>query len=256
MVRAFVDISRSDAARRPAGAVLIAVALVLSPAALADDPAAEVAARAAERGVSPDLLVGPVREAELRGLPSRPVADKVLEGIAKGIPAERVAAVATALVARLGEADGLLQGTRSMGLAPPADRAAALADLAHALGAGVDRSAVEALAAAARGKGSAADVVVAAAALGALARRGVPVAEAMPLGRALVASPRHAPDVGPAFDAWRAHGGRDVAEFLSETERRVVGGRSVSDTDRRGGRDSMGERRGAMGGEGRRGGHP
>jgi hypothetical protein len=204
--------------------VIIAAAAALPGAArAARDPLAEVTARAAERGVPEAPLGAPVREAQARGLPAEPVADKVLEGLAKGVPPERIGEVASALVARLGEADLLLREAESQGLAPPRERSQALVGLAQALGAGIDRAAVEALAGAARGRDGRADGVVAAAlAVGALARRGVPVGDALPLGRALARAPETAADVAPAFDAWRASGGDDPRAFLADAERRVL----------------------------------
>jgi hypothetical protein len=211
------------------------------------DPAAEVGARAAERGVAAAPLVAPVRDAERRGLPAQVVADKVLEGLAKGVPPDRVAGVAGGLVERLAQAQAALDAG---GLAPPRDRSAALADLASALGAGVDRPALDGLVAAARSRsGGADDAVAAANVVAALARRGVPVPDALPLARALATHPRAAPDVVPAFDAWRADGGRDAHEFLADAERRVADGRDVraagrgaggnrDDADRGGGRDA------------------
>jgi hypothetical protein len=246
--------------------VLVAVAAALpgaSRAAPARDPLAEVAARAAERGVPEAPLSAPVREARARGLPAEPVADKVLEGLAKGVPPERIGEVASALVARLGEADLLLRETARQGLAPPRDRSQALVDLAHALGAGIDRGSVEALAAAARGRDGRADGVVAAAlAVGALARRGVPVEDSLPLGRALAQAPESAADVAPAFDAWRAGGGEDARAFLADAERRALEGRARAGADDRRrahderGRDRARERseeRGRMHGEPGRG---
>lgn len=54
--------------------------------------------------------------AAARGLPTEPLVQKVLEGAAKGVPAERVIAAVQALVARLAmSADALVQG----GLAAP-----------------------------------------------------------------------------------------------------------------------------------------
>jgi hypothetical protein len=228
--------------------------------AAAPDPAAQVAARAAERGADAAPLVAPVRAAERRGLPAQVVADKVLEGLAKGVPADRVAAVAGGLVERLSEADAVLARAPA-GVAPPRDRAAALADLAHALGAGVDRSTAEALLAAARSKPGGADGAVAAArVLAGLGRRGVPASDALPLGRALAADPRSAADVVPAFDAWRADGGRDARAFLEDAERRVAQERAVGGAGRdaagagrddadRGMRDAGRDERGRMGGD-------
>ena len=198
---------------------LVAAALPARPAGAAPEPAAEVAARAAERGVAAAPLVAPVRDAQRRGLPDRVVADKVLEGLAKGVPPDRVAAVAGALVQRLSDADAVLARAPA-GLAPPHDRPAALVDLAGALGAGVDRGTVDALLGAARGGSGGADAAVAAArVLGALGQRGVPLPDALPLGRALAAHPRAAADVVPAFDAWRADGGQDPRAFVGDAGR-------------------------------------
>lgn len=205
-------------------------ALLSSPLAAAGppDPAAEIAARAARLGVAPQPLLAPVQEARRLGLPAGLVADKVLEGLAKGVAPDRVAAVARGLVSRLSEADALLSGAGAAGLAPAADRAGALTDLAQALQAGVDRPSLEALAAAAREARSGAEAVAAAArALGQLSRRGVAPAQALPLGRALARRPGESGEVAPLFDAWRAEGGRDPGVFLAEAERRVAAGRTL-----------------------------
>jgi hypothetical protein len=241
------------------GLILVAAAVALAGAgarAEPRDPVAEVAARAAERGVAPAAVLGAVEDARARGLPDALVADKVLEGLAKGVPPERIDAVARALVGRLGEADAVLAEAAAQGLAPARDRPAALADLAHALGAGVDRAATAALVDAARasgGRAGADGVAAAALAVGALGRRGVPVEDALPLGRALARSPRSAPEIAPAYDAWRAGGGRDAREFLAEAERRVVQGRPLGGAEREdAARERARERRderGRMGGE-------
>jgi hypothetical protein len=239
-------------------------ALLAAPAAAGPpDPAAEIAARAAVLGVAAQPLLAPVQEARRLGLPAEPVADKVLEGLAKGVSPDRVAAVAGALLARLAEADALLAGARAAGLAPVPDRAGALADLAQALRAGVDRPSLEALVAAAREARSGAEAVTAAArALGQLSRRGVAPAEALPLGRALARHPREAGEVAALYDAWRAEGGRDRDAFLSEAERRIAAGRPLAGMVDRFGespdrvvRDAAarGEDKGG-GGQGRRGG--
>jgi hypothetical protein len=235
-------------------ALVAAVALAAGARAQDRDPAGEVAARAAERGVPAADVVGAVEDARARGLPAAAVADKVLEGLAKGVPPERIDAVARALVGRLAEADGVLAEAAERGLAPPRDRAAALVDLAHALGDGVDRDAARALGEAARaGKRGADGAVAAALAVGALARRGVPVGEALPLGRALARDPAHAPEIPAAFDAWR---GGDARAFLADAERRVREGRPLAGPERdAAARDRARERReerGRTGGEGMR----
>jgi hypothetical protein len=248
--------------RTPLILVAVAVALGAAGARAQDrDPVAEVAARAAERGVPPAAVVGPVEDARSRGLPAAAVADKVLEGLAKGVPPERIDAVARALVGRLAEADLVLQDAAERGLAPPRDRPAALADLAHALAGGVDRAAARDLVDAARAGRHGADGVVAAAlAVGTLARRGVPVADALPLGRALAREPRSAREVASAFDAWRSAGGRDARAFLGDAERRVSEGRPVAGVERedaareraRERREERGRMGDGMGGEGMR----
>lgn len=210
-------------------ALALAVPLASPPAAAGPpDPAAEIAGRASRLGVAAQPLLAPVQEARRLGLPAGLVADKVLEGLAKGVAPERVAAVARGLVSRLSEADLLLGGAGAAGLPPAADRAGTLADLAQALQAGVDRPSLEALAASAREAGSGAEALAAAArALGQLSRRGVAPARALPLGRALARRPGESAEVAPLFDAWRAEGGRDPGAFLAEAERRIAAGRPL-----------------------------
>jgi hypothetical protein len=215
----------------------IAAALLLPLGALAEPvadavaagvPAAlarQVAARAEGRGVAAELALAPVTEAARRGAPAELVADKVLEGLAKGVAAERVAAVARALGERLAEGERLLRAAREAGLPAPADRRAALTDLAQSLQSGAPRPALDELLAAARSARTGSDAVVAAAhALGELARRGVPPDDALPLARALAGSRGVAGDPVAVFDAWRAEGGRDVPGFLAEATRRVESG--------------------------------
>jgi hypothetical protein len=107
-------------------------------------------------------------------------------------------------------------------------------------------------------------VVAAALAVGALARRGVPVDDALPLGRPLARPPGTAADVAPALDAWRAGGGDDARACLADAERRVsdgegrAGGRHAPDDrardrERERARDRA-EERGRMHGDPARGG--
>lgn len=209
---------------------MAAALLAAAPASAGPpDPGAEIAARAASVGAAAQPLLAPVEEARRRGLPAELVADKVLEGLAKGVASERVAAVAGALVGRLAEADAVLAGAAAAGLDAVPDRVGALADLAQALQAGVDRPSLEALVAAARqARSGTAAAVAAARALGQLSRRGVPAAEALPLGRALAARPGQADQLAPLFDTWRAEGGRNRAAFLDEAERRLAAGRPLA----------------------------
>jgi len=194
------------------------------PAALAR----QVADRAEGRGMAGAAALAPVAEAARRGVPAELVADKVLEGLAKGVPPERITAVAGALCERLAEAERLLGAAREAGLAPPPERRAALTDLAQALQAGAPPAALQELLAAARSARTGSDAVVAAAhALGELARRGVPTAEALPLARAMAGSRARSGDPAAVYDAWRAEGGHDLAGFLAEATRRVEAGKRL-----------------------------
>lgn len=192
--------------------------------------AREVSARAAERGVPAAQVLAPIAEAAGRGVPADLVAAKVLEGLAKGVPPARIASVARDLAGRLAAADSLLGEAQRQKLPPAADRKAALLDVAGALGAGVDRQAVESLVAAARDArgGSSASVVSAAQVLGELARRGVPPSDAMPLALAIARTgPRPPAEVPALFEAWRGEGGKDPHAFLDEARRRIESGRKL-----------------------------
>jgi hypothetical protein len=192
--------------------------------------AREVAARAAERNMSAQEALGPVAEAAQRGLPPDLVAAKVLEGLSKGVPPARIAAVARELASRLATADEVLAEARRAGLAPAADRKAALVDLAAALGAGVNRQELASLVAAAHeAHDVGADAVVSAAhAMGELARRGVPPSEAMALGLAIARrGPRPPNEIPALFDTWRAEGGKDPRDFVGEAARRIEHGRKL-----------------------------
>ena len=109
--------------------VLIAALLLASQRAFAAHPAIEAAAarassagvpaatvqrivdRAAARGVPPEAVsaaLAAVERAAVSGLPTHGVADKILEGIAKGIPAARLVPVVEEMAARLAESDRAL----------------------------------------------------------------------------------------------------------------------------------------------------
>jgi hypothetical protein len=225
------------------------------PAPLAD----ALAARAAERGVPVGDAFAPVKDAGKAGVPPRLVAEKIVEGLAKGVPPPRVLAVARDLTARLVAARELLDGARHAGLVPEDARDVALADLAGALGQGVTPEAVRALVAAAPG-GRCGAVVAAARTLGELARRGVAVDAALPLGRALAAHTRaDAPAVATLYDEYRREGGDDPAAFLDEAKHRVDDGVALDDLVDHFGGGALGalkraERAGSAHPEGRRNG--
>jgi len=192
--------------------------------------AREVSARAAERGVPTAEVLAPIAEAVGRGAPADLVAAKVLEGLSKGVPPARVAAVARDLTQRLVAADAVLRDAHRAGLAPVADRRAALLDLCAALAAGLAHGGVASLLEAARATriGGAGAVVSAAHTVGELMRRGVPASEAMGLGVAIARTgPRPPGEISTLFDAWRAEGGKDSRDFVQEAARRVEGGRKL-----------------------------
>jgi hypothetical protein len=165
-----------------------------------------------------------------RGAPADLVAAKVLEGLSKGVPTARVAAVARDLTQRLVAADAVLRDAHRAGLAPVADRRAALLDLCAALAAGLEHGGVASLLEAARATriGGAGAVVSAAQTVGELMRRGVPASEAMGLGVAIARTgPRPPGEISALFDAWRAEGGKDSRDFVQEAARRVEGGRKL-----------------------------
>lgn len=87
----------------PAGAATPATgAEAAAVAAGVEAPLArEVARRSAEHAADPWTLLSPLVVAARTGADQEPVASKVLEGLAKGVPAERVAAVARLLAERL-----------------------------------------------------------------------------------------------------------------------------------------------------------
>ncbi len=217
-------------------AALAVAGLVLR--AQADEPrasgvperiAGEVSARAVEHGVPVSSALAPVAEAAARGAPVELVAAKVLEGLSKGVPLERVTLVARQLTDWLVLARAVLDDARRAGLAPPVDRAGAQADLATAFASGVGRAQTDALVKAAReGHGGAEGVTSAAFAMGELARRGVPPADALGLGLAIARHGSRPPaEIAGLFDAWRAEGGKDPHPFLDEAARRIERGRAL-----------------------------
>lgn len=144
--------------------VVFAALLLAARQAHAADPAVEAAARravaagapavaverivarGAARGLPPTALagaLGAVERAAARGLPIDGVADKALEGIAKGVPSERLVPVLDEMVGRLAEAD------RALARIPAslASRQQLVEEGADALRRGADRAALESLAA-------------------------------------------------------------------------------------------------------------
>ncbi|MGC4000641.1 MAG: hypothetical protein QM767_25615 [Anaeromyxobacter sp.] len=198
------------------------------PQALVQD----VNARATERGIDPALLLAPAYEAARQGLPGRLVAEKVLEGLAKGAPPDRIGAVSRGLLERLASSQAILVQAERSGLGvPEAERTVVLADLSGALLEGVPPGALRALVQAAQ-EARAADaggVVAGARTLSDLHRRGVEVSEALPLAEALAAraGPGTPEQIVGLYDAWRSEGGREPRAFLQEARRRIKAGASL-----------------------------
>lgn len=122
-------------------------------------------AKAALSPAAAQALDRAVTAARDRGLPTDPLVDKALEGVAKGIPAERVVAVVQQLADQLGRAQALLGRAAA---ATPADVAA----VADALRRGVPDAAVRDLRADAK---AGEPVALAIHTLADLLDRGVPV---------------------------------------------------------------------------------
>ena len=126
----------------------LALATMLAPAGAAAELAAQhrrdIARLAESRGVAAGEvapLVEEIDRAASRGLPAGPLANKVKEGLAKGVPPARVQTVLRGLVGNMDSAVGLL------GTVPDAAlRARAIEVLAEALGRGVTAEDVKRLA--------------------------------------------------------------------------------------------------------------
>jgi|GEM_PF-1437844 len=91
----------------------------------------------ARLGATRASLQATVDRAEAAGLPGRPLVIKVREGLAKGVPPERIAAAVESLARGLGEANSF---ARAHGRGPSPALLIALADL-HARGIGWDSAA-------------------------------------------------------------------------------------------------------------------
>lgn len=101
-----------------------------------------IADRAEARGIPADgvsVALATLEGAARRGLPVGSVADKLLEGFAKGVPPERVVPVAQGIVARLAQSDA------AFARVPAARRAAVVEEGAEAIRRGVSVDALAAL---------------------------------------------------------------------------------------------------------------
>lgn len=100
--------------RHPIFTTLLALALAAaSVPAFAGPIEDRVRDRAAGRGLTDEeqtALLARIAEAAAKGLPSEILAEKALEGLAKGVPAARLAAALSELATRLEKADAALDG--------------------------------------------------------------------------------------------------------------------------------------------------
>lgn len=141
-------------------------------------------------------IEGQLQHAVERGLPVEPILDKAVEGMAKRVPAQRIAGAVVQLTAQLGQARDLLGHG-----APPA--AADITAVADALRRGVPEHAIRRIAG---GAAAGEPVAMAVHTVGDLMDQGVPVEEAM-----------------TAVEAWRGRGGepRELRELPAAVERLI-----------------------------------
>ena len=129
-------------------AAFVSALLLIATSALAQGLAAErdaILRLAAERGIAAGdagTLLRPVEEADAKGLPVAPLANKVREGLAKGIDPKRIDTVVRQLAGHLGTADALI---RELNLAPSPVAEEPVTLLADALAGGVSTDEVREL---------------------------------------------------------------------------------------------------------------
>ncbi len=197
----------------------IAASLFLS--LLAATPSARLAERAAARGVGPEdasRLAAVVEAAGAAGLPAQSVEDKVLEGLAKGVPADKIVLAAQDLQRRLGLAQQALDEAAVK--VEGAERRGALERLAAAIhGDGQD---VRAMARASKGAGPQA-LAAAARELARLRSRGIEPQASVPALAALARAnqPEQIARLAALLDDYVQEGGADKAAFLAEVRERA-----------------------------------
>lgn len=203
---------------------ILALSLLLAAPGLgraAGDPAGEVRARVDALHLAPPeaaALLAPLQHAAAAQLPERPVAAKILEGLAKSVPPARIAAAAEQVVARLGDAQAALDAAQ----ARVADKGEAVSALALAESRLGSRDALLQLASNARGSTGEA-LVAAAAACAELRDAGVPQERAAQVVGSLAAhgyAPEQIAAVPRLLQQYRAEGGKDVPAFLDEVAHR------------------------------------
>jgi len=185
-------------------------------------------ARALEAGIQPDELtplLATLHAAEEQGLPVESVRDKILEGLAKGVPPGRIVIAAQEVARRLGTAQQVLdaasmrltgeqrkQALDRLALVQQSVDGPVLVELAR-LSQGADP---EGLLSASRG-------------LAELARRGVTPREAIRPLSLMARGPGKAEGLVSLFDEYLAEGGSHPNAFLSEVEHRLDQGLPLED---------------------------
>jgi hypothetical protein len=215
---------------RPAGfSIGFLFALGAAATALAEGPAGSLSSRVLDRaasvGVGADALaptLASIRGAADEGLPADLIADKALEGLAKGVSPDRLAQVTADLKARLENA------AKIVSIAEPALADArtriAVEHVAAQLNGMQDPQALTDLAHEVRGI----DFVVfltATRTVADLAREGLPAKEATSLVSRLARSSYSTEEIaslGGQLHAYRQEGGRDLAPFTGEVLRRAA----------------------------------
>ncbi|HEY3449942.1 MAG TPA: hypothetical protein VGK67_26555 [Myxococcales bacterium] len=190
-------------------------------AAAPSGPAARVAERAQALGLGAEAtgrLLGAIEAARAEGLPAESVEDKVLEGLAKGVPAERIVTAAQDLHRRLGLAQQALKETSAKIDGP--ERRASLERLAASIrGDGQD---VLAMARASKGAGAPA-LTAAARELAKLRSKGVESDASIPALAALARAnqPEQIARVAALLEDYVREGGTDQGAFLVEVRERA-----------------------------------
>src|SRR5262245_51053957 len=118
---------------------------------VAERDVTDVIRQGAVRGVSAAELIrllDVVGETKRHGLPPNPVADKIKEGLAKGVPPERIGSVASRVAGDLASARDVVRRAEQAGVRveAPAERDRAVEAVADVLGKGVPPNDVESLA--------------------------------------------------------------------------------------------------------------
>ncbi|HEY3279867.1 MAG TPA: hypothetical protein VGJ83_05090 [Gemmatimonadales bacterium] len=151
--------------------LLVVVATVAAPLRAQQDVAARLAGRVPQEVIA--LVRQLSADAAARGLPVEPLIQKAIEGGAKAVPADRIAAAVRGVVVQL---DGAAAALADAGLTPPDTETIAAG--AFALNAGLDGRDVASLA---RVAGRANRATIALRVAGTLSALGVPAAETVTL---------------------------------------------------------------------------